>query len=133
MYTQNDLNTFTHILYLNVPAEIVMQHRMNDIERNRPFISITHLRKWQEAKKIQLRRFCLHHDILFSLVSPYSTLLSKISTLLNDFRHHNEKYNLSHAESRLNEIIAINQCQLKTVLIMNADRTLIAENTNILF
>ena len=76
VYTQNDLNTYTHILYLDVPAEIIIQHRMNDTGRSRPSISITHLRKWQEAEKIQLRRLCLDHGILFSLLSPHRTQAS---------------------------------------------------------
>lgn len=46
VYTQNDLDTFTHILYLDVPAEIIAQHRLEDVNRSRPAVSITHLKKW---------------------------------------------------------------------------------------
>jgi len=133
VYTQNDLDTFTHILYLDVPIEVVAQHRLHDRERSRPSTSVTHLRKWQQAEKTQLRRLCRHHGILFSLVSPHPTLLNKVLTLLRDFRHHSEEYNLSHAEARLDEALLAGQGQLETVLVMDADRTLAAEDTGALF
>jgi hypothetical protein len=77
VYTQNDLDTFTHILYLDVPAEVVAQRHLDDTERSRPSTSVTHLRKWQQAEKAQLRRVCRHYGILFSLVSQHPTLLNK--------------------------------------------------------
>jgi len=131
VYTQNDLNTFTHILYLNVPAELVAQRCLGDTERSRPPTSVAHFRKWQEAEKTQLRRLCYHHGILFSLLRP--TLLNKAMTLIRDFRRHTEKYNLSRAESRLDEVLVAVQGQLETVLVMDADRTLAAEDTGALF
>jgi uracil phosphoribosyltransferase/adenylate kinase/phosphoserine phosphatase len=133
VYTQNDLDTFTHILYLDAPAEVVAQRRLDDTKRNRPSTSVTHLRRWQQAEKTQLRRLCLDRGILFSLVSPHPTLLEKVSTLLADFRHHTEEYNMSRAESWLGEALAANQGQLEAMLVMDADRTLAAEDTGALF
>lgn len=133
VYTENDQEKFTHILYLDVPAEVVAQRRLDDTERSRPSTSVTHLRKWQHEEKTQLRRLCRHCGILFSLVSPHPTLLNKVSTLLHDFRHHTEKYNLSHAESRLDEALFPGQGQLETVLVIDADRTLASEDTGTLF
>jgi len=133
VYTQNDLDTFTHMLYLDVPAEVVVQRHLDDTERSRPSTSVTHLRKWQQAEKTQLRRLCRNHSILFSLVSEHPTLLNKVSTLLRDFRYHTENYNLSQAKSRLDEALVAGQGQLETVLVMDADRTLAAEDTGALF
>ena len=133
VYTTNDLGTFTHIIYLDVPAEVVAQRCLDDTRRSRPFTSVKRLREWQQAEKTQLRPLCRQHGILFSLVSPYPNLLNKVSTLLRDFWHHTEKYNLSHAESRLDEAISVSQSQLETVLVMDADRTLAAEDTGALF
>lgn len=133
VYTQNDLKTFTHILYLDVPAEVVAQRRLDDTKRNRPSTSIAHLRKWQQAEKTQLRHHCRRNGILFSQVFPHSTLLNKVLTLLGDFRHHNEKYNLSQVESRLDEVLVAGQGKLETVLVIDADRTLAAEDTGALF
>jgi uracil phosphoribosyltransferase/phosphoserine phosphatase/adenylate kinase len=133
VYTQHDLDTFTHILYLDVPAELITQRCLNDIERSRPSPSINHLRKWQQAEKTQLRHLCYHHSILFSLISPHPTPLNKVSTLLCDFRYHTEKYNLSRAESRMDEALVAGQGQLETVLVMDADRTLAANDSGALF
>ena len=133
VYTQNDLEIFTHILYLDTPAEVVAQRRLDDTERSRPSTSASHLRKWQQEEKTQLRDLCRRHGILFSLVSPYPTLPCKVSILLHDFRSHTEKYNLSQAESRLDDAIVVSQGQLETVLVMDADRTLAAEDTGALF
>lgn len=133
VYTQNDLETFTHILYLDVPAEVILRRRLDDKERIRPSASVTHLCKWQQVEKTQLRRLCYHHGILFSLVSPHPTSLNRVLALLRDFWHHNEKYNLSHAESKLDEAFVAIQGRLETVLVMDADRTLAAEDTGALF
>lgn len=133
VYTRNDLNTFTHILYLDVPAEVVAQRCLYDTERSRPSMSDTHLRKWQQAEKTQLRRLCRHHSLLFSLVSPHPTLLTRVLTLLRDFQRHTEKNNLSLAQSRLDEALVAGQGQLETMLVMDADRTLAAEDTGALF
>jgi adenylate kinase len=133
VYTGNDLDTFTHILYLDVPAELVAQRCLNDTERSRPSASINHLRKWQQAEKTQLRRLCYHHSILFSLVSPHPKLVNKVSTLLRDFRCHTEEYNLFRAEIRMDEALVAGQGQLETVLVMDADRTLAAKDSGTLF
>ena len=134
--TQNDLDVFTHILYLDIPTDNVEQFRRNDTRRDRPSLSASHLRKWQQEEKTQLRNLCRHHGILFSLISPYpteETLLEKVSTLLLDFKDQTEKHNLFQAESRLDRAIAASQGQLKTVLVMDADKTLAAEDTGALF
>ena len=129
----NDLEVFTHILYLDIPAEVVAQRRMNDKERSRPSTSASHLYKWQQEEKTQLRDLCRRHSVLFSLVSPNPNLLNKVSILLNDFRYHTENYNLSQAESKLDDAIVASQGQLETLLFLDADRTLAAENTGALF
>jgi uracil phosphoribosyltransferase/phosphoserine phosphatase/adenylate kinase len=133
VYTRNDLNTYTHILYLNVPAELVVQRCLNETERNRPTATIDHLRKWQQIEKTQLRHLCYHHGILFSLLSPHPTLHKKVSMLLRDFQYHTENFNLSRAENRLDEVIAAGQGQLETVLVMDADRTLAATDSGAIF
>lgn len=136
VHTQNDMDTFTHILYLNVPAELIVQRRLEDTERSRPLVSSVHVWKWQQVEKAELRRLCREHNILFSLVSPSEsspTMLSKVATLLRDFREHTEEHNLSQVKNRLDDIIATGKGQLETVLVMDADRTLAAEDTGVLF
>lgn len=133
VYTQNDLETFSHILYLDIPAEVVAQRCLDDTVRSRPSISASHLRKWQQEEKTQLRHLCRRHGILFSLLSPCPTLLNKVSILLQDFKYHTEKYNLSQAENRLDDAVVASQGKLETVFVIDADRTLAAEDTGALF
>ncbi|RDL36241.1 uncharacterized protein BP5553_06853 [Venustampulla echinocandica] len=133
VYTQNDLETFTHVLYLDIPVEIVLQRRQGDTTRDRPSTSLTHLGKWQQAEKTQLRGLCRNHGILFSLVSQQPTLLDKVLMLLRDFQHHTEEYNLSLTESILDESVVAGQTELETVLVMDADRTLAPMDTGMLF
>ncbi|MCJ1279766.1 hypothetical protein MMC21_007590 [Puttea exsequens] len=133
VYTQSDLDTFTHILYLDVPNEVVAQRRLEDGERVRSPTSVAHLRKWQQAEKTQLRRLCYDHGILFWLIPSQGTILSRVSTLLRDIRHHTKAYNLSIAEGKLDDVVFAGQGQLKTMLVLDADRTLAAEDTGALF
>jgi uracil phosphoribosyltransferase/phosphoserine phosphatase len=136
VYTSNDLDTFTHILYLNTPIDLVEQRHLNDNQKLRSPASIDHLHRWQQAEKTELRGLCRQHGILFSLVSSTpSMLLEKITSLLNDFRDHTEKVNLRRAESRLDNIIAAFgvQARLETVLVMDADKTLTSQDTGKVF
>lgn len=138
VYTQNDLEVFTHIVYLDVPAEVIVQRRLGDTKRIRSSVSAAHLNKWQQEEKSQLRHLCRDHGILFFCVFPHALLVNKLSTVLQDFKSHTEKYNLFRAESYLNEVF-VNKAfvsdsdQLRTVLIMDADKTLAGEDTGELF
>lgn len=131
--TQRDLDTFTHILYLDVPAETVVQRHLDDVERSRPPTTAAHLQKWQQTEESELRRLCRNHGILFSLLHSHPTLLNQVLALLHDFRLHTEEYNLAQAESMLDKTLARYQGQLGTCLFMDADRTLAAEDSGALF
>ena len=66
-------------------------------------------------------------------MAPSPKLLERVTKRLHDFRRQTEKFNLSQAMSRLDSFIAASQGQLKTVLVMDADKTLAAEDTGALF
>lgn len=58
--TQNDLDTFTHILYLDVRAELINTRRQEDTRdkrRERQTPSVAHLRRWQETKRLSCAFF----------------------------------------------------------------------------
>ena len=135
IYTRNDLETYTHILYLDADVDVVAQRRLHDTGKRRPSMSVSDLQKWQQEEKKKLVELCRSHGILFSLLSssPSTTLVNKVSTLLEDFRCHNERYNVSRAECKLDEIIINSKGQLKTVLVIDADRTLAVQDTGLLF
>jgi len=133
VYTQKDLDTYTHILYLRIPAETIVQRHLDDKERSRPSTSVTHLRNWQHIEITELRRLCRKHGILFSLLSPAPMFLSKVVTAIRDFRRHTEEHNFAQAACRLDEILVAGQGKLETISVMDADRTLAAVDTGALF
>lgn len=134
--TQQDLKTFTHIIYLDVPAQTIAQRRLYDIKRGRSVDSDPHLHRWQDAEKTQLRQLCLSHNILFTVVSSdfttFSTTLCKVRSLLCDFKCHTESYNLSRAYNEVDKLV-VEKAHLRTVLVFDADKTLAAEDTGKLF
>ncbi|KAF2705274.1 hypothetical protein K504DRAFT_440355 [Pleomassaria siparia CBS 279.74] len=133
--TQHDLDTFTHILYLDELAKYVVNHRQEDATRSRPSVSEAHIDRWKVSEKTELQRLCRDHRILFSPVSGRGSpqpLTKRVSMLLQDFSHHTEEYNLSRAESKLDEVLA-RQGQVETVMVMDADRTLAAVDTGKIF
>lgn len=130
--TPQDLDTYTHIIYLDVSVEIIAQRRRDDVERSRSYASIEHLDKWQDTEILQLRDLCRDHNILFRLLSTQATLVDRTVALIRDFRNHTEAYNLSCAESKLDEILDT-QRYLQTMLVLDADKTLAAEDTGDLF
>ena len=135
-WTENDPKVYTHILYLDVPAVVVAERIRNDPTRNRATKSARHLNNWQHEEKIQLNNICRQHGILFSLITPRpgeTTLSDRVSTLLLDFMSHNENDNLSQAKSKLDQIVAAGPSLPKTMLVMDADRTLAPEDTGLLF
>jgi adenylate kinase/phosphoserine phosphatase len=132
--TAGDWSTYTHLLYLDNPAEIIVRRRKNDSERFWPSVSVVHVRRWQEAEKAALRQICLHHGILFLPISTEgSDVLYKVSNLLGDFQSLTEETNLFRALSRLEEIVVRNGGQIETMLLINGERTFTTEDTGRLF
>ena len=128
--TRKDLNVYTHILYLDVPVQRIVDRRRDDKERTRPPISKTRIEEWQEFEKKELRRLCRQHGILFLIVSPDASSPPRIIKLLEDFRANSEEYNLIKAKRQLDGAL---QDQPKTVLVIDGDRTLAAGDTGALF
>ena len=131
--TESDEEVYTHILYLDVNPEIIVNRRQSDSVRTRPTTSVDHLCKWQEEEKKQLHYLCRKKSILFSLVPSNYQQLQKCLTLLHDFKHHTEEYNLSEAKNMLDRNVVTEDGLQDTILVMDADRTLCAEDTGRLF
>ena len=132
VFTQNDMVTYTHIIYLDTSAETIAHRQLNDTKRSRPFTSVAHLKKWQDAEKMQLRILCQEHGIWFSSV-PSEQTLDKVPKLLIEFKYGSEALNLSRAERRLDDIVASSQEHITTMVVLDADRTLTPEDTGSLY
>ncbi|KAL4923023.1 uncharacterized protein BDV17DRAFT_296752 [Aspergillus undulatus] len=130
--TQADLNTYTHILYVNTPVEQTAKQQAGDTERRRSHLSVEHLQRWQEAEIDEIHRLCHENNINFALVYP--NLIDKLASVISDFQLHDESHNTSVAEQYLdNALSAEHYDKLQTVLFFDADQTLAAEDTSALF
>ncbi|KAK3708299.1 hypothetical protein LTR37_011564 [Vermiconidia calcicola] len=116
--TSADLATYTHVIYLDVSADMVAQQRAQDKERQRK----------------ELSKHCAANNIMFCAIPiDRASMLEKASQILEDFRGHGEEYNLSRAEEALDEAVRIAGPEIKTMLVIDGDKTLAPEDTGKLF
>ncbi|KAK3303901.1 uracil phosphoribosyltransferase-domain-containing protein [Chaetomium strumarium] len=134
VYTQSDLDTYTHIVYVNPAPELVVQWRQGDLSRNRPPVSAEHIRKWQQFEKAELRRLCRDNGILFISVPDAETVLDRVAALLLDFERHTEGHNLDKAVDMLRSVLDRHrEKKMQTTLVLDGDRTLAPVDTGPLF
>ncbi|KAJ3457250.1 hypothetical protein MRS44_014391 [Fusarium solani] len=135
VYTLNDFSVFTHIIYLNTPPELVSHRRLDDKPRDRHSASIEHLKKWQEAEIVGLRHLCPQHGILFHVLTHPASLCSKALAAVAHFCQTNIAYsNHNNIVDRVENLIAgVENDQLETALVLDADKTLTPMDTGVLF
>ncbi|RYP65667.1 hypothetical protein DL769_006246 [Monosporascus sp. CRB-8-3] len=132
--TQNDLETYTHIFYLEVPPEVIAGRRLGDTKRSRTELTVDHLRRWQSAEIAELRRLCRLHGILFSVVPEGGYFNgSRFCSLIQDARVHTEEENICRVMQRLDELLAPDLDRVETILLTDADRTLASDDSGQLF
>ncbi|KAF2107057.1 uracil phosphoribosyltransferase-domain-containing protein [Lophiotrema nucula] len=131
-HTQKDMQVYTHIIYLDPPAEELSRRRTADTGRSRPNLSIKHLRKWQLAEKDGLRQDCYENQVLFKIVSgahDLESLKRTVAAILRGFCSKNEHENFDVIKRYLDTLLADRKKHLETVLILDADRTLTAADS----
>ncbi|KAI1262809.1 uracil phosphoribosyltransferase-domain-containing protein [Xylariaceae sp. FL1019] len=128
------LTTYTHILYLDVPAESISRKRILDktvYTRYRDEFSVGHLHKWKGEEMSQLRDLCRDYGIPFCALAAQETLIDKVSTFIQDFKYHNEDYNLRRAEREIDEVLAPHRF-LQTMLVIDGDSTVANKDATVL-
>lgn len=134
VHTEADLETYTHILYLDTPAETIAEYRLNDLNRSRPEMSVGDLRRWQWAEKSRAKTLCRQHGIMFFTQHASSEDgCSRVGTLIRDIRVHSEEENLRRALARVDDIVAPSWKNIETVLVFDADKTLACMDTTAIF
>ncbi|QPC70838.1 hypothetical protein HYE68_001590 [Fusarium pseudograminearum] len=135
VYTSNDLATFTHIIYLNMPAGLISKRRLNDERKDRSVVSQDHLRRWQETEISLLRNLCRENHILFYTMANADTLQPRFMDLILHFQQPSTvESNITRVQAKLDEILTLpKHDDLETVVVMDADKTLAAEDTGVLF
>lgn len=132
--TQADLETYTHILYLDTPAETIAEYRLNDLNRNRPEINVVDLRRWQWSEKSRAKTLCRQHGIMFfTQHAPSEDGFIRVARLMRDIRGHSEEENLRRALAQLDDIMAPSANKIETVLVFDADKTLACMDTSATF
>lgn len=131
--TDTDLEAFRHMIYLETPIKTILQRCSTDTAKPRPVMPESHLRKWQQEEKSQLRAVCRSHDILFIALRMSPTLPDQVAILASDFRRHCEEYNISQAKLQMCDLMKQKHAGTKTMVILDADKTLAAEDTGLLF
>ncbi|RAK96047.1 uncharacterized protein BO80DRAFT_417706 [Aspergillus ibericus CBS 121593] len=125
--TECVLSVYTHILYLNIRAEVVYSRRERDTERQRARISISELGRWMEEEMSELTGVCLSRGILFVRLMPLC--LERIAALVEDFRRHDEVNNDGVVGRCIDGVVSPAGMGLEKVLVFDADRTLAAIDT----
>ena len=135
VYTEGDLQTFTHIIYLDTPAKVIDERHQNDTTRqDRPFTTALQLHQWQKDERNRLRSLCYDNGILFLQVHcEMPMLLEKVSDLIWNFCGHSDLGNLMRATKMLDEYIGTDRDNLDTMLVIDADKTLAAIDTGKVF
>ncbi|KAF7944518.1 hypothetical protein EAE96_010909 [Botrytis aclada] len=65
--TASDLEVYTHIIYMSVPAETISERRQNDTRQSRTPTSAEHLQRWQDIEQNMLKALCRESGIAFSV------------------------------------------------------------------
>lgn len=133
VHTQADLETYTHIVYLDTPAETIAEYRLNDLNQNRPDMSIVDLRRWQWAEKSRAKTLCRQQGIMFFTQHALSEDgFARVGMLMRDIRDHSEEENLRRALARVDDIMAPSWKKAETVLVFDA-KTLACMDTSAKF
>ncbi|KAK8121439.1 hypothetical protein PG999_005559 [Apiospora kogelbergensis] len=132
IWTQGDASTYTHIFYMDVAADVVAQRRGNDWKRLRKPVPSDQLAKWQDAEKQSLRHLCHTHGIVFGLIPASPSPLHGIKLLLRNICQRKETDHRSGVEREVDQFV-LNQGQVETMLVLDADKTLAAVDTGDLF
>ncbi|KAI1779615.1 hypothetical protein F4818DRAFT_436919 [Hypoxylon cercidicola] len=127
------LKNFTHILYLDVPAEVIAKRRSEDSRKHRRATSVGHLETWQNTELSMLRDLCYAHQIPFLSVGSSRSILDDVLMLIRSLSEPTEEDNTRRATSQLSDFVLTSKKHLRTILVMDGDRTLAAEDIGALF
>ncbi|KAJ6784543.1 hypothetical protein PWT90_06761 [Aphanocladium album] len=130
--TASDFRVFTQIIYLEVPAPVILEHRLGDTHRQRKSTSAAHLERWQRVEIDHLRGLCRDHGILFSTVPQHSDPLQYILKLVRCFEQTNASCASNLAIAKVKAALPGKELA-ETVLVVDADKTLAGEDAGSMY
>ncbi|OAP62770.1 hypothetical protein AYL99_01997 [Fonsecaea erecta] len=132
VWTQQDLETYTHIIYLNTAVETIRDRRLHDTTKDRPDLSVDQLRQWQRDEEMQLRLVCYQNGIIYHAIGQ-ERAAPKVAELLTVFLHRDQNSHRREAEELLDGIIGSPTRPIVSALVLDADKTLSAADSGHLF
>lgn len=127
IHTQADMDIYSHIIYLDVPNEVIAQRRQNDATRDRGSHSIARLQEWKEREIFLLRNLCSQNKITFV---PVSGSVGEIKSLIRKFAHYtSQAKNSDQAIEHTNRILEQNIKQPQRMFVIDGDKTLVPNDT----
>lgn len=95
---EKEWDTYTHIVYLNVDAELVARRRRDDALHARSDVAVEDLRAWQATERNALREKCRERSVLFTSVAEHASSISSVTlvrlkALLLNLQQENETPN----------------------------------------
>ncbi|RSL78191.1 hypothetical protein CEP52_017653 [Fusarium oligoseptatum] len=133
VYTSNDLAMFTHVIYLNIPINVISQRRLDDGLKVRTAMSQEHLGRRKEEEESTMRDRGHKHHNLFSAVSNPEALLPRVVDLTLQLQQPITAVWLAYGLNLMEFLLLLAETNLETVLVMDGDKTPAAEDTSALF
>lgn len=132
--TASDWKYYTHILYLDTDPEEIASRLAGDLTRDREQMSIDRRTSWQDYEKEWLQRQCRAHDVLFMRFNHSDPHFAKVASIIRNFRFDTELNNHQRAMTSVDRFLSqwISQPPA-TVLVLDGDKTLAADDTGDLF
>lgn len=139
VWTKADQDTFIHIIYLQMPAEILCRRRQLDDAKKREAVTPIHLHEWQETEMQQLGNIAKGSRISFVVlefwkISSDAQLLDRdLPNMLYEVCAVSQQCNHARVLATVDQIVAHVRARggtkVTTALVFDADKTLIAQDT----
>ncbi|KAH6621797.1 uracil phosphoribosyltransferase-domain-containing protein [Boeremia exigua] len=136
--TDADWKAYTHIVYFQVDPQVLQFRRNNDNSRERNPVSVKHLTEWQARERAALRKVCYEKRISFTTITEHAGMSKKkipgrVHALLTNILNSSEEGNLAAVDAELESDISLHGHDLETMLVLDADKTLAAQDAGALF
>ncbi|PHH63148.1 hypothetical protein CDD81_6199 [Ophiocordyceps australis] len=133
VHTGQDLAAYTHILYLGIDAQSLLQRRASDAAQGqqRRAASLEHLRQWQQTEVACLRNLCRQQGKLFAVVTDE---VARTAAVVRYMVQGGAGANAARAEARLEQVLrSVGEREVETALVMEGDGTLAPHDTGAMF
>ncbi|PVH97007.1 hypothetical protein DM02DRAFT_96021 [Periconia macrospinosa] len=135
-----DWETYTHIVYVRGDPATIKRQRESDSKaytRVRSAVSTEHLRKWQDQEIEKLQKICMEKRIYFAVVEARNSV-EKVGTLLEYFSKAWREDIMDRVKREMVRSGFLPATRgagprFETRLLLDADRTIAAQDTGALF